>query len=202
VAERDDDRGAKFVRLLAACERRLDNYVLTLVPHWSDAEDVAQEVKLRLWEQFDDYDATKDFGAWACTIAYYEVLTFRTNAGRSRLQFSQEALDRVATEASHVTRQSDTRMAFLLKCMDKLTQWQRELLLRCCVAGESIKDLAAELNRKVDSTRKAVLRIRRDLLHCVEEAMHGKATDQESLNAEGLDDGAADEDAMDERAEP
>jgi DNA-directed RNA polymerase specialized sigma24 family protein len=91
VSEGNDDRAREFVRLLAACERRLDNYVLALVPNWSDAEEIVQQAKLRLWERFEQYDRSKDFGAWACTIAYYEVLTFRTRAHRSRLLLSQAA---------------------------------------------------------------------------------------------------------------
>ena len=173
--EGNDQRGREFVRLLAACERRLDNYVLTLVPNWADAEDVVQQTKLRLWEQFEQYDDAKDFGAWACTVAYWEVLTFRTRTTRSHLLFSQAALDRVSKEASNVVANSDSRMHLLRQCIEKLTQWQRELLLRCCVASESVRDVAVELDRKVDSTRKAILRIRRELYRCVEDArMEGK----------------------------
>jgi RNA polymerase sigma-70 factor (ECF subfamily) len=170
MIEGNDERAREFVRLLAACERRLDNYVLTLVPNWSDAEEIVQQAKLRLWERFEQYDHGKDFGAWACTIAYYEVLTFRTRASRSRLLFSQAALDRVSKEAVNAATESDSRMHLLRHCIEKLTRWQRELLLRCCVAGESVKAVAVELDRKVDSTRKAILRIRQELYRCVQDA--------------------------------
>ena len=59
----------RISRLLAQYEPRLRGFILTLCPNWADAEDIAQEVKLRLWEQFDEYDPARDFGAWACTIA-------------------------------------------------------------------------------------------------------------------------------------
>lgn len=170
VTESNDDRARDFVRLLAACERRLDNYVLALVPNWSDAEEIVQQAKLRLWERFEQYDRSKDFGAWACTIAYYEVLTFRTHANRSRLLLSQAALDRVSQEAVKAAPEADLRIHLLRSCIEKLTQWQKELLLRCCVAGESVKAVAVELDRKVDSTRKAILRIRQGLYRCVEDA--------------------------------
>jgi RNA polymerase sigma-70 factor, ECF subfamily len=170
VIENSDQRVREFVRLLAVCERRLDNYVLTLVPNWADAEDIVQQTKLRLWEQFEQYDYAKDFGAWACTVAYWEVATFRTRASRSRVLFSQAALDRISKEALNAAIGSDSRMHLLRQCIEKLTQWQRELLLRCCVASESVKEVAIELGRKVDSTRKAILRIRRELYRCVEDA--------------------------------
>ena len=172
MVEGNDNRVREFVRLLAECERRLDNYVLTLVPNWSDAEDIVQQAKLRLWEQFEQYDHAKDFGAWACTVAYYEVLTFR-RASRSRLLFSQTVLDRVSKEAATFAADSDLRMHLLKECIEKLTQWQRELLLRCCMAGESVKEVAVQLGRKADSIQKAVLRIRRQLFRCVEDAHRG-----------------------------
>ncbi len=156
--------------MLALCERRLTNYVLTLVPNWTDAEDIVQQTKLRLWEQFSEYDPAKDFGAWACTIAYYEVLSFRSHRGRSRIQLSQTSLDRVSNVAMQTALEMDSRLHLLNKCIEKLTQWQRELLLRCCAAGESIRDVANEYDRKVGSVRKAILRIRRDLYRCVEES--------------------------------
>lgn len=174
MIEANDDRAREFVQLLAACERRLDNYILALVPNWSDAEDVVQQTKLRLWERFSQYDRSKDFGAWACTVAYYEVLTFRTRASRARLLFSQAALERVAAVAISVVAESDARMHLLRTCVEKLSRWQRELLLRCCVAGESVKAVATELDRKVDSTRKAILRIRHQLYRCIEDVHSGE----------------------------
>jgi RNA polymerase sigma-70 factor, ECF subfamily len=160
----------EFVRMLAACEHRLSNYVLALVPNWTDAEDIVQQTKLKLWEQFSQYDHTKDFGAWACTIAYYEVLAFRTRAGRSRIVFSETAMQRVSKEVASFATESSLRFRLLEQCLTKLTQWQQELIIRCCASSESIRDVALELNRKVDSTRKAVLRIRHELYRCMNDA--------------------------------
>ncbi len=166
-----EDRAGRFVRLLAANEKRLGGFVLSLVPNWADAEDILQETKLRLWEQFDAYDAEKDFGAWACTIARYQVLTARTLAERSKLCFSPTFLDRVEDEAVRAAEDSEIRLRFLQQCIDKLTQWQRDLLRRCCLANDSIQKVSDELGRKVDSTRKALLRIRGKLFRCIEDAM-------------------------------
>ena len=78
----------RFVQLLSKCERRLNDYVLSLVPNWADAEEVLQETKLRLWQQYHEYDPTKDFGAWACTIAYYQVLTMRKRGHAKHVDLS------------------------------------------------------------------------------------------------------------------
>lgn len=164
-----EDRAARFVRLLAAHDHRLGSYVLGLMPNWSDAEEIIQQTKLRLWEQFETYDPTKDFGVWACVIARYEVLTFRTLAARSRLQFNQKVIDELSEELAQVAEESDARLVFLEQCLKKLTQWQRELLRRCCLAKDSTKEVATQLGRKAGATRQALLRIRRNLYLCIED---------------------------------
>jgi RNA polymerase sigma-70 factor, ECF subfamily len=165
-----NDRATQFVQLLAANEQRLGCYVLSLVANWSDAEEILQETKLRLWEQFDTYDSGKDFGSWACTVARYQVLTLRTRAARSRVSFSRAFIDRVEAEVAKVAPESDERLRLLQQCIEKLSEWQRDLLRRSCLAGDSVKKVAAQLGRKVDSTRKALFRIRRELCRCIEAA--------------------------------
>lgn len=64
-----DDRATEFLRLLNEHERALNAYILTLNPHWADAEDIAQEMRLRLWKQFDKYEPGTDFCAWGRSIA-------------------------------------------------------------------------------------------------------------------------------------
>ena len=63
LSPNDDARTREYLRLLSQYEPRLRGFILTLCPNWADAEDIAQEVKLRLWEQFDEYDPAQDFGA-------------------------------------------------------------------------------------------------------------------------------------------
>ena len=60
-----ETRVKEFVRLLGAHEQGLSGYIISLVPNWADADEIAQETKLRLWEQFEQFDRTKDFGTWA-----------------------------------------------------------------------------------------------------------------------------------------
>lgn len=162
------DRCDMFVQLMAAHEHRLGCFVLALVPNWSDAEDIVQETKVRLWEQFDTYDIEKDFGTWACVIARYQVLAYRTRSSRSRILFSQEVVNRLSDELSHDDAEPDSRAAFLEQCVKKLTQWQRDLLMQSCAADYSSQKVAAQLGRKADAIRQSLLRIRRKLYRCVE----------------------------------
>ena len=170
------DRCDAFVQLLAAHEHRLGSFVLALVPNWSDAEDIIQETKLRLWEQFDTYDPTKDFGVWACVIARYQVLAHRTRSGRSRIQFSQGLVEQLSQELAQPDAESDQRTQFLEECVKKLAEWQRGLLLRCSAAQRyTAQEVAVQFGRTPDAIRQTLVRIRRKLYRCIEEAERKEA---------------------------
>ena len=77
-----DPRTADFMRLVTQHDRQWKAYVLSLVPHWADADDILQDTKLELWERFAEYDPAGDFGAWARKIILYRVMTFRSQSGR------------------------------------------------------------------------------------------------------------------------
>jgi len=90
-----ETRTREFVRLLSLYEQELSGYIVSLVPNWADGDEIAQETKLRLWEQFERYDSAKDFGAWARTIAHFMVLAYRKRSKRTSARFSQQFIDLV-----------------------------------------------------------------------------------------------------------
>jgi RNA polymerase sigma-70 factor (ECF subfamily) len=66
-----------------------------------DAEDVAQEVFLRICSRISDFDRTRDGVSWAFGIASYEVMTHRRRQTRRReTPGDSELRDRVATGVS------------------------------------------------------------------------------------------------------
>src|SRR5258706_7532681 len=115
-------RTSDFVKRLSQTERRINGYILSLVPNWSDADEIAQETKLKLWEQFGDYDPSRDFAAWACTVAYYQVLTYRKQLSRDRARFSDEFVELVSRETERMGREMDGRHLAMEGCLKKLPE--------------------------------------------------------------------------------
>jgi RNA polymerase sigma-70 factor, ECF subfamily len=171
----DQDRDAKnreFVRLLAEHDRRLSAYVHTVIPLWQDAEDILQDTKLRLWEQFDSFQVGTDFAGWAITIAGYIVRVHRTRCQRQRVCFSDELLARITQHmsTSSVTSRSDYLPA-LVGCIKALNDASRKLLRLFCTRNQQIKDIARDLGQSAPATRMALLRIRRSLFDCVQKRL-------------------------------
>lgn len=165
----DRDSVRDFVQLLARHERSLYSYILAHVPNWSDADEVAQETRLRLWEQFDQFEPGSQFGAWARTIAHYQILTYRKQQQRNSIRFSEQAIELLSAEAKIRADELSPRHLALEKCVTELTDGHRELIAQCYSGQEqSMRQVARQLGRTYDATRKTLFRIRCILADCVD----------------------------------
>ena len=150
----------------------MKRYILTLVPNLADAEQIAQETSIRLWEQFDDYDpSAAGFVVWARSIAYFQVLTFRKKAGRERVVFNSELIDALADRAAAGSHRLADREEALIDCLDKLPEHSREIIRLYYFVGMKLRAAAEHLGRSVAATEKAVVRIRRLLHGCVDDVV-------------------------------
>lgn len=166
-------RGKLFLRLFLQNERRIYAYILTLLPNRADAADVLQDASLVMWDKFDAAAPPDNFAAWGCRIAYFKVLEFRKKSQRSRVQFSQAMLERVAETAAEQAEalQLDERREALTGCIEKLPPKDRDLLTRRFEQGASTESTAQAVNRSVDAVYKALAKIRQTLFDCVTRAL-------------------------------
>jgi RNA polymerase sigma-70 factor, ECF subfamily len=167
VSDRDE-RSQEFVHFFRQNERNLYAYILSLIPDAAAADEITQDTSLRLWEQFDQFDKSKDFGAWARTIAYYQVLKYRKTLSRERLQFDSEMLGMLADRASVRCDDLAIRQNYLLNCLAKLSAFKRQVIRLYYSSGMTAKAVAHRLSRDVSSVEKALVRARNDLRECVE----------------------------------
>ena len=103
------DRTELFVQLLTQYQQRVHLFILSLVPHRADADEILQETNLVLWRKFEEFRPGSDFRAWAFQVAYNKVKAFRERRGRDRLRFGQEVMDRLAAVAATARGRSPRR---------------------------------------------------------------------------------------------
>jgi RNA polymerase sigma-70 factor, ECF subfamily len=170
---RESAKNRLFLRLFLQNERRLYAYILTLLPHRADADDILQEASLVMWDKFDENNPPGDFAAWGCRIAYFKVLDFLKKSQRSRVCFSQAMLERVAETALEqaATLQLDERRAALTGCVEKLSPRDRNLLTLRFADGATTQSTAAQAGRSVEAVYKALSKIRQALFECVTRAL-------------------------------
>jgi RNA polymerase sigma-70 factor, ECF subfamily len=167
-----DGETTEFVRLLAEHDRQLSAYIHTLIPSWPDAEDVVQNTKLRLWEQFDSFRRDGDFGAWAIAVANFMVRSHRRDSRRERVRFNDELLDKISRHIPAVaSSKDDDRMPALLECVKTLGEAGQKLLRSFCAKRQKIKDLADELGQSPSAVYSALFRVRWSLFDCVQKRL-------------------------------
>jgi RNA polymerase sigma-70 factor (ECF subfamily) len=166
----------RFLNLLGAHERNLFAYVYGLTPNWQDAEEVMQRVRIRIWQQFDQYDVEKPFDAWARAIAYYLVLAYRKEKSRQREFFTERILEAVSDQfEAHLDQAGDRRDA-LLRCLEKLDARKRDLVISYySSARQTSETVAGKLSMTPNALRQAMFRIRKVLLDCVERTMQAES---------------------------
>jgi RNA polymerase sigma-70 factor (ECF subfamily) len=165
------DTSEEFVCLLKRHERRLNACVLSMVHNWADADDILQDVVVDLWRRFPEYDPSGDFGAWACTVAYYQILSYRKRKGRQCLHFSAESDRLLSEEIAVVSKETSSYHDMLHRCLDKLSDLDRGFL-RAYYDGTTIAMLAKQLGRTPASLYKHLTNLRRNLRVCIDHTIH------------------------------
>jgi RNA polymerase sigma-70 factor (ECF subfamily) len=157
----------EFLRLFSSHSQRIYEFILTLVMRQADAEEIFQDTSLILWKKFDSYDPEGNFRAWACRIAYLEVLQLRRTSRRLQT-FSDEALALLAEKAIAHSDDLGRRQTALEECLEKLQPQDREMIEQRYYHRRAPKEIATLKTCSVYSVYRALARVHSALLNCVQ----------------------------------
>lgn len=157
---------AEFVRLLSANHRRIQSFILTLLPDQDLAQDAMQNTSVVMWQKFQQFEAGTDFSAWAFRIARYEVMALTRIRGKVRMIFDESLCESIADDVERHGANVDVRMQILNECLSMLSAKDSELLTRRYEEGATIKSVAEAVGRPVEGMYKAMSRIHRALFEC------------------------------------
>ena len=166
------DHNELFIRLLAENERSLTRYVMSVMPSIADAEDILQESKLVMWREFSSFSEGTNFNAWARKIIFYRILYFRRTKAKEaqRYVFSDAFYEMLDKDYEQNIDSREKNFASLQKCINKLQQPHRQMVLMRYHQGESIEDLSSKIGRTVAACYKTLSRIRLNLKKCMQKA--------------------------------
>ena len=168
--EPGNDPTEEYVRLLNQHERRIVAYVIGLVPNLADADDIVQETRVQLWREFGNYQPDKDFGSWACTLAHFQILSYRKREGSRHSQFSdtfdQALAEGLAARPSQSRRTEDA----LGECLEHLSARSRKHL-RLYYSGEAtVEQIASSEGRTASAVYKSFAKARTSLFECIDQS--------------------------------
>lgn len=172
----DAERVSAFVVELGKHQRRLFLYILSMVPHAADAEDLLQETNVILWQKFSQFEPDTSFFSWASRIAYHKILQYREGRGRDAALVDESVVSAIAVEAEAMVDELEEQRLALASCLNRLKEKDRRLIALRYVAGASIEGLSRELGRPENSITHSLGRIREKLYRCIRNslAMHAE----------------------------
>lgn len=161
------DQVSTFVNQLTVCQHQIYAFILTLVPNWSDADDLMQETAEVMWRKYQEAGQINNFSAWGKGIARNKVMNFYAKKKRERVLFNDSLLDDVVERENAISSHSGLRLRALQKCLRKLKSNDLHLIQVLYGHDITIKKLAEEIKRPVQGLYKAMGRIHHSLLQCV-----------------------------------
>lgn len=161
-----------FDQLYSRHSQPLLQYIANSCGSQADAQELFQDVWMKVIKQRDQYDSSAPFKAWLFTIARNRVIDlFRANSRRATTNLGFDdptpsaslstAATTIATvnkplEPDEITRIMQSKQ-LLMEALQLLTPEQRETVLLKHIAGFSIKEIA-ELQSENPETVKSRLR--------------------------------------------
>jgi len=166
----------RFLSLFLRSEKEIFRYVAGLVPNIADAEDIVQQTAVSLWEKFDAYDPALPFTPWACRFALNKARQWIERRQRWQVLLEQGIAEELEQRRQELRPELEHRLKHLESCLAKLPEEQRHLIEGYYYHRTAVEKLAADSDRTVAATYKALQRIRQSLQFCIEGAAQPEGT--------------------------
>ena len=160
----------EFLRIFLANEREILHYVMAIVPHLSEAQEIVQQTALVLWEKFDDYDRTRPFAPWACRFARNVARQWIDRQQKWKRLLDNGLAEELTERREQLQPEFDHRLSHLNTCLRKLPERQRALVEGYYLRQLDAESLATQARRSIDAVYKSLQRIRQQLRDCIERA--------------------------------
>jgi RNA polymerase sigma-70 factor (ECF subfamily) len=151
-----------YQQLLSRQLSPMSHYVMRMMGHNADTEDILQEVFLRLWIHADRYKPeVAKVSTWLHSIAHHLCIDHLRK--QQRLVLTAEPPETIGGEEpeAHLTR-SDAN-THVMQALTALPERQRSAIILCHYQELSNKDAASILDVSVDALESLLARGRRNL---------------------------------------
>ena len=162
-----------FTELASRVRSRVRDWAARVVHDDDDADDVAQQVLLKLHMRLREFEGRSRFTTWLYRMTLNTALN-RRRVDRRRANL----LLRITPQSTTVTpetdvRESDRIAALVRACLDELSHRERQVFEMADLKGVATGEIAAKLNLEPVSVRAALSRARKRIrLRMMEQHRH------------------------------
>ena len=171
----DPESHKLFLKLLLEHQPKIYTYILSLVPNYTDADDIFQNVSEVIWRRFDQYRPGTNFLSWALRCTHLEVLNFRKKKYNSRqIIFDHETFEQMLPIVNDEVVNIDYRRDALEECLKKLGEIGKKVIRMRYNLGLKPKQIGSHLGYTVANIYKVISRIHDRLLACIERTLQSE----------------------------
>jgi len=156
-----------LLRLWVRNQADVYRYIFALLPNAADAQDVLQATCVALWRKASQLDLNRPFLPLAFRFALLEVRKNRDKNRRWAGFLDDSALKNLARQREETHDLLEARRQALDGCVAKLGPTDRDLVERHYQRLLTVPEIADATGRNIHTLYKALQRIRRQLLACV-----------------------------------
>jgi RNA polymerase sigma-70 factor (ECF subfamily) len=157
-----------YVETFTAAQAQLYNYIYSLTRRVDQTKDILQETNRKLWQLREEFDHSREFLPWACTVAYNQVRAARTKTKRERLVFQDdEVVHALANEQVSWNSRSDDRETALEKCIGTLSEKHKKIVSQYYKDGYTMEEVGNAFKKSAGSIAVTLHRVRLSLAECI-----------------------------------
>lgn len=160
---------SQFVKLLMEHRSMLHSFVLAVTRDATLTEDVLQEVAAVLWTKFSEFKAGTDFGAWARSVAFREILSARRGEARARRHLDEACAREILAAWQRRADRVDTstHREALRRCLGSM-EGDLQKIMHCRYGlSMSSRQIADKFSRSAQAVDALVYRAKKLLSECV-----------------------------------
>ncbi len=153
VAQRDE---IAFKRLYDATCMKLLGIVLRILKRRHAAEDILQDVYIKIWERAGDYQAGRGAAiTWMAAIARNRALDEVRRSSRTLSTEDTPEIEDIAADTPPplAAREEQEEYQRLMRCLDRLDPPRKQMILQAYVNGASREALAARFGHPVATVK-------------------------------------------------
>lgn len=156
---------------LLAYKDKFYRFALRLVDNEFDAEDIMQELAIKIWELGEDFEKIENKDAWCMTVTRNMALDkIRSNQKRHHENMDKINLDLNETPGPDKEYESNDMMKRIRNLMKNMPETYKTVIQLREIEEMSYKEIAEIMNTDIQNVKVYIFRARKQLQELIKES--------------------------------
>jgi len=151
-----------FNQLMAHLRPKLYRFALAFIKRTDEAEDVVQEIGIKLWERRDELDKLRSIEAYAMSAVKNRCLDY-VRSPHNRMDEWVEACDSMHEQTPYQLVEQADMAAFVRKLINRLPEQQQMVIRLRDIEGYELEEIAEILGLNEGTVRTNLSRARQKI---------------------------------------